>query len=142
MKETIDVEYEGQTWSLNRASIAGLSDKQILELLSPGFPGIANGKLTWAGEDRIVINKAVGKKGSADRDLLKILSDQQPDPFPDKLAKAVQVGNRITTIAQWEQYDNRWGELKIQAEMATRRRSIDDSIQALLGCQSRTVPWF
>ena len=72
-QEQINIEYEGQSYSVDADKIKGLKDTQILDLLSVGFPGMANGKLERQEDGSIKIIKRVGTKGSSSNSLIELL---------------------------------------------------------------------
>ena len=98
---TVTIEYEGQKYPVEKSKIEGLEDRQILDLLSVGFPGMANGKLERLEDGSIKIIKRVGTKGS-DR-LLKLLRDFPEDNLPIRIES---LNNKLTeelTVSEWSE---------------------------------------
>ncbi|MGL6344783.1 MAG: hypothetical protein ACRC80_37235, partial [Waterburya sp.] len=74
------IEYEGTTYEVDTATITGLSDQQILNLLAPGFPGMAGGKLERSEDGSIKIIKRVGTKGN--HSFVELLQSCPADTLP------------------------------------------------------------
>ncbi len=137
-QKQIKIEYEGQSYQVDADKIEGLDDGQILNLLSVGFPGIANGKLERLPDGSIKIVKRVGTKGN--NRLLDLLYRCPEDPLPMKIEGFNQQLTEELTLAQWEEIYETMDFEKIEQILAQRKRLISSIIVRLYRCPTKIVP--
>ena len=159
IKNTIKIEYEGQSYTVDAAKIEGLDDEQILKgqsytvdaakieglddeqilsLLSVGFPGMAGGKIERQEDGSIKIIKRVGTKGS--NALVKLLEDYQSDNLPVKIESFNQQPIEDLTLAQWSQVYEGWDQSVIEQMLSQRKRQIRSLIIRLYYCPTKVRP--
>lgn len=150
---TVTIEYEGQKYPIEKSKIEGLEDRQILDLLSVGFPGMANGKLERLEDGSIKIIKRVGTKGSDRTDisrwrtefatrvlLLKLLRDFPEDDLPIKIES---LNNKLTeelTVSEWSEIYETLDFDLVQSICERRKDCIDAAIRRLYFGKSKIVP--
>ena len=137
-KNTIKIEYEGQSYSVDADKIEGLDDEQIISLLSVGFPGMAGGKIERQEDGSIKIIKRVGTKGS--NALVKLLEDYQSDNLPVKIESFNQQPIEDLTLAQWSQVYEGWDQSVIEQMLSQRKRQIRSLIIRLYYCPTKVRP--
>ena len=153
-KNAIEIEYEGQTYSVDAAKIEGLDDEQIISLLSVGFPGMAGGKIERKEDDSIKIIKRVGTKGS--NAVVELLEACPEDNLPLKIegergAGFTRISNHLVesfnqqpieelTIAQWEEVYEGWDLEAIEQMLEQRERQIRSLIVRLYYCPTKVRP--
>jgi hypothetical protein len=131
------IEYEGTTYEVDTATITGLSDQQILNLLAPGFPGMAGGKLERAGSIKII--KRVGTKGN--HSFVELLQSCPVDTLPIKIDRLnCQLTSRELTVAEWEQIDEQLNFEEIQQILKHRKQLIESTLRRLYFCSSNIIP--
>lgn len=137
-KNTIKIEYEGQSYSVDAAKIEGLDDEQIISLLSVGFPGMAGGKIERQEDGSIKIVKRVGTKGS--NALLELLEACPEDSLPLKIESLNQQSIEELTIAQWSQVYEGWDLEAIEQMLSQRESQIRSLIVRLYYCSTKIRP--
>ncbi len=137
-QKQINIEYEGQTYPIDADKIEGLEDRQILDLLSVGFPGIANGKLERQEDGSIKIIKRVGTKGS--NSLLELLRACPEDNLSLKIENFNQQSIEELTIAQWSQVYEGWDLEAIEQMLEQRESQIRSLIIRLYYCPTKVRP--
>lgn len=137
-KNTIKIEYEGQSYTVDAAKIEGLDDEQILSLLSVGFPGMAGGKIERQEDGSIKIIKRVGTKGS--NALVKLLKDCPEDDLPVKIQSFNQQPIEELTIAQWSQVYEGWDLEAIEQMLSQRESQIRSLIIRIYFCSTKIRP--
>ena len=135
---TIKIEYEGQSYSVDVDKIEGLDDEQIISLLSVGFPGMAGGKIERQEDGSIKIIKRVGTKGS--NVLVKLLEDCPEDSLPVKIKSFNQQPIEELTIAEWEQVYEGWDLEAIEQMLSQRESQIRSLVVRLYSCPTRVRP--
>ena len=139
LKKQIEVEYEGQTYSVEADKIEGLDDEQIISLLSVGFPGMAGGKIERQENGSIKIIKRVGTKGS--NALVELLEACPEDNLSLKLESFNQQPIEELTIAQWEEVYEGWDLEAIEQMLSQRERQIRSLIVRLYYCPTKVRPF-
>ena len=139
-QKQVNIEYEGQSYSVDADKIEGLKDTQILDLLSVGFPGMANGKLERQEDGSIKIIKRVGTKGSSSNSLIELLRACPEDNLPWKIENLNQQSIEELTIAQWEQVYEGWDLEAIEQMLEQRERQIHSLIVRLYYCPTKVRP--
>jgi hypothetical protein len=135
---TVTIEYEGQKYPVEKSKIEGLEDRQILDLLCVGFPGMANGKLERLEDGSIKIIKRVGTKGSSQ--LLKLLRDFPEDELPIKIEN---LDNKLTeelTVSEWSEIYETLDFDLLQSICEQRKDCIDAAIKRLYFGKTKIVP--
>lgn len=133
------IEYEGTTYEVDTATITGLSDQQILNLLAPGFPGMAGGKLERAEDGSIKIIKRVGTKGN--HSFVELLQSCPADTLPIKIDQLnCQLTSPELTVAEWEQIDEQLNFEEIQQTLKYRKQVIQSTLRRLYFCPSNIIP--
>lgn len=133
------IEYEGTTYEVDTATITGLSDQQILNLLAPGFPGMAGGKLERAEDGSIKIIKRVGTKGN--HSFVELLQSCSADTLPIKIDRLnCQLTSRELSVAEWEQIDEQLNFEEIQKTLKHRKQVIQSILRRLYFCPSNIIP--
>ncbi len=140
-QEQINIEYEGQSYSVDADKIEGLKDTQILDLLSVGFPGMANGKLERLEDGSIKIIKRVGTKGSSSNSLIELLRACPEDDLALKIENHIQQLTEELTISQWSKIYTNLDFDKIQDILQEREELINSTLQRLSFCQTNIVPF-
>ena len=135
---SIKIEYEGQSYSVDAAKLEGLDDEQIISLLSVGFPGMAGGKIERQEDGSIKIIKRVGTKGS--NSLLELLEDCPEDNLPVKIESLNQQSIEELTIAQWSQIYEGWDQSAIEQMLSQRESQIRSLIVRLYFCPTKIRP--
>lgn len=135
---TITIEYEGQKYPVERSKIEGLEDRQILDLLSVGFPGMANGKLERLEDGSIKIIKRVGTKGSSQ--LLELLRDFPEDDLPIKIESLNTNLTEELTVSEWSEIYETLDFDHVQSICKQRKDCIDAAIRRLYFGKSNIVP--
>lgn len=138
LKKQIEVEYEGQTYSVDADKIEGLDDEQIISLLSVGFPGMAGGKIERKEDGSIKIVKRVGTKGS--NALVQLLEACPEDNLPLKIESFNQQHIEELTIAQWSEVYEGWDLEAIEQMLEQRERQIRSLIIRLYYCPTKVRP--
>ena len=138
LKKQIEVEYEGQTYSVDAAKLEGLDDEQIISLLSVGFPGMAGGKIERKEDGSIKIIKRVGTKGS--NVLVKLLEACPEDNLSLRIENFNQQPIEELTIAQWEEVYEGWDLEAIEQMLSQRERQICSLIVRLYYCPTKVRP--
>ena len=101
-QKQVNIEYEGQTYPIDADKIEGLEDIQILDLLSVGFPGIANGKLERLEDGLIRITKRVGTKGNEQlTEVLELFKSCPEDDLTLKIENYIQQLTEELTVSQF-----------------------------------------
>ena len=137
-EKQINIEYEGQTYPIDADKIEGLEDRQILDLLSVGFPGMANGKLERLEDGSIKIIKRVGTKGSST--LIELLRACPEDNLALKVESFNQQTIKELTIAQWSQVYEGWDLEAIEQMLEQRERQIRSLVVRLYYCPTKIRP--
>ncbi|MGL5942921.1 MAG: hypothetical protein ACRC2S_21660 [Waterburya sp.] len=133
------IEYEGTTYEVDTATITGLSDQQILNLLAPGFPGMAGGKLERAEDGSIKIIKRVGTKGN--HSFVELLQSFPVDTLPVEIDRLnCQLTSPELTVAEWEQIDEQLNFEEIQQILKHRKQVIQSTLRRLYFCPSNIIP--
>jgi hypothetical protein len=135
---TVTIEYEGQKYPVEKSKIEGLEDRQILDLLCVGFPGMANGKLERLEDGSIKIIKRVGTKGSSQ--LLKLLRDFPEDEL---LIKIESLNTKLTeelTVSEWSEIYETLDFDRVQMICEQRKDCIDAAIRRLYFGKTKIVP--
>ncbi len=142
LKKQIKVEYEGQIYSVDADKLEGLDEKQILDILSVGFPGMANGKLERLEEgNSLKITKRVGTKGRQELDkLIDILIQSPEDPLPAQLSDFNHELTEELTIADWERIYETLDFEKVRQTLNEREKLIQSTIIQLYQCPTNIVP--
>ena len=138
LKKQIEVEYEGQTYSVDAAKLEGLDDEQIISLLSVGFPGMAGGKIERKEDGSIKIIKRVGTKGS--NALVELLEACAEDNLLLQIESFNQRPIEELTIAQWEEVYEGWDLEAIEQMLSQRERQIRSLIVRLYYCPTKVRP--
>ena len=150
---TVMIEYEGQKYPVERSKIEGLEDRQILDLLCVGFPGMANGKLERLEDGSIKIIKRVGTKGSNQTDisrwrtrfatrvlLLELLRDFPEDDLPIKIESLNTKLTEELTVSEWQKIYETLDFDRVQSICEQRKNCIDAAIRRLYFGKSNIVP--
>ena len=137
-KKAIEIEYEGQTYSVDATKIEGLDDEQIISLLSVGFPGMAGGKIERQEDGSIKITKRVGTKGS--NALVELIEACPEDNLSLKIESFNQQPIEELTIAQWEEVYEGWNLEAIEQMLEQRERQIRSLIVRLYYCPTKVRP--
>ncbi|MEO0012598.1 MAG: hypothetical protein RLZZ535_987 [Cyanobacteriota bacterium] len=135
---TVTIEYEGQKYPVEKSKIEGLEDRQILDLLCVGFPGMANGKLERLEDGSIKIIKRVGTKGSSQ--LLKLLRYFPEDDLPIKIEN---LDNKLTeelTVSEWSEIYETLDFDRVQLICEQRKNQISAVIRRLYFGKTKIVP--
>jgi hypothetical protein len=135
---TVIIEYEGQKYPVERSKIEGLEDRQILDLLCVGFPGMANGKLERLEDGSIKIIKRVGTKGSSK--LLQLLRDFPEDDLPIKIESLNTKLTEELTISEWSEIYETLDFDRVQSICEQRKDCIGAAIRRLYFGKSNIVP--
>ncbi|PSB07119.1 hypothetical protein C7B62_20845 [Pleurocapsa sp. CCALA 161] len=135
---TVTIEYEGQKYPVEKSKIEGLEDRQILDLLCVGFPGMANGKLERLEDGSIKIIKRVGTKGR-DR-LLELLGDFPEDDLPIKIESLNTKLTEELTVSEWSEIYETLDFDRVQSICEQRKNCIDAAIRRLYFGKSNIVP--
>jgi hypothetical protein len=135
---TVTIEYEGQKYPVEKSKIEGLEDRQILDLLCVGFPGMANGKLERLEDSSIKIIKQVGTKGSSQ--LLKLLRDFPEDELPIKIESLNTKLTEELTVSEWSEIYETLDFDRIQLICERRKDCIDAAIRRLYFGKTKIVP--
>ena len=138
LKKQIEVEYEGQTYSVEADKIEGLDDEQIISLLSVGFPGMAGGKIERKEDGSIKIIKRVGTKGS--NALVELLEACPEDNLSLRIENFNQQPIEELTIAQWSEVYEGWDLEAIEQMLSQRERQIRSLIVRLYYCPTKVRP--
>lgn len=136
----IDIEYEGQSYSIDRAKIEGLSDEQIISMLSVGFPGMAGAKLERK-DDSIKIIKRVGTKGSY-RTFLAEIEACRVDSLRQEISDLNHQLNQSLSLAQWEKIEAKELEGSVEQTYRDRQQIIASSLTRLSSCKTHYIPLF
>jgi hypothetical protein len=137
---TVTIEYEGQKYPVEKSKIEGLEDRQILDLLSVGFPGMANGKLERLEDGSIKIIKRVGTKGSSRSQLLELLRYFPEDDLPIKIEN---LDNKLTeelTVSEWSEIYETLDFDRVQLICEQRKNQISAAIRRLYFGKTKIVP--
>ena len=141
-QKQVNIEYEGQTYPIDADKIEGLEDTQILDLLSVGFPGIANGKLERLEDGLIRITKRVGTKGNEQlTEVLELFKSCPEDDLTLKIENYIQQLTEELTVSQWEKIYANLDFDKIQDILQEREELINSTLQRLSFCQTNIVPF-
>jgi hypothetical protein len=135
---TVTIEYEGQKYPVERSKIEGLEDRQILDLLCVGFPGMANGKLERLEDGSIKIIKRVGTKGS--NRLLELLRDFPEDELPIRIESLNTKLTEELTVSEWSEIYETLDFDRVQSICEQRKNCIDAAIRRLYFGKSNIVP--
>jgi hypothetical protein len=135
---TVTIEYEGQKYPVEKSKIEGLEDRQILDLLCVGFPGMANGKLERLEDGSIKIIKRVGTKGSSQ--LLKLLRDFPEDELPIKIESLNNKLIEELTVSEWSEIYETLDFDRVQLICERRKNQISAAIRRLYFGKSKIVP--
>jgi hypothetical protein len=137
---TVTIEYEGHKYPVEKSKIEGLEDRQILDLLSVGFPGMANGKLERLEDGSIKIIKRVGTKGSSRSQLLELLRYFPEDDLPIKIEN---LDNKLTeelTVSEWSEIYETLDFDRVQLICEQRKNQISAAIRRLYFGKTKIVP--
>jgi hypothetical protein len=137
---TVTIEYEGQKYPVEKSKIEGLEDRQILDLLCVGFPGMANGKLERLEDGSIKIIKRVGTKGSSRSQLLEFLRYFPEDDLPIKIEN---LDNKLTeelTVSEWSEIYETLDFDRVQLICEQRKNQISAAIRRLYFGKTKIVP--
>jgi hypothetical protein len=137
---TVTIEYEGQKYPVEKSKIEGLEDRQILDLLCVGFPGMANGKLERLEDGSIKIIKRVGTKGSSRSQLLELLRYFPEDDLPIKIEN---LDNKLTeelTVSEWSEIYETLDFDLVQLICEQRKNQISAAIRRLYFGKTKIVP--
>ncbi|MEY2833094.1 MAG: hypothetical protein RLZZ574_2353, partial [Cyanobacteriota bacterium] len=132
--------YEGQKYPVEKSKIEGLEDRQILDLLCVGFPGMANGKLERLEDGSIKIIKRVGTKGSSRSQLLELLRYFPEDDLPIKIEN---LDNKLTeelTVSEWSEIYETLDFDLVQLICEQRKNQISAAIRRLYFGKTKIVP--
>ena len=141
-QKQVNIEYEGQTYPIDADKIEGLEDTQILDLLSVGFPGIANGKLERLEDGLNRITKRVGTKGNEQlTEVLELFKSCPEDDLTLKIENYIQQLTEELTVSQWEKIYANLDFDKIQDILQEREELINSTLQRLSFCQTNIVPF-
>jgi hypothetical protein len=135
---TVTIEYEGQKYPVEKSKIEGLEDRQILDLLCVGFPGMANGKLERLEDGSIKIIKRVGTKGSSQ--LLELLRDFPEDELPIKIESLNTKLTEELTVSEWSEIYETLDFDRVQLICERRKDCIDAAIRRLYFGKTKIVP--
>ncbi|MEN9566107.1 MAG: hypothetical protein RLZZ69_1303 [Cyanobacteriota bacterium] len=135
---TVTIEYEGQKYPVEKSKIEGLEDRQILDLLGVGFPGMANGKLERLEDGSIKIIKRVGTKGSSQ--LLELLRDLPEDELPIKIESLNTKLTEELTVSEWSEIYETLDFDRVQLICERRKDCIDAAIRRLYFGKTKIVP--
>jgi hypothetical protein len=135
---TVTIEYEGQKYPVEKSKIEGLEDRQILDLLGVGFPGMANGKLERLEDGSIKIIKQVGTKGSSQ--LLKLLRDLPEDELPIKIESLNTKLTEELTVSEWSEIYETLDFDRVQLICERRKDQISAAIRRLYFGKTKIVP--
>ncbi|MBW4536414.1 MAG: hypothetical protein KME09_20990 [Pleurocapsa minor HA4230-MV1] len=150
---TVTIEYEGQKYSVEKSKLEGLEDRQILDLLSVGFPGMANSKLERLEDGSIKIIKRVGTKGSNQTDisrwrtefatrvlLLELLRDFPEDELPIRIESLNTKLTEELTVSEWSEIYETLDFDQVQLICEQRKNQISAAIRRLYFCKTNFVP--
>jgi hypothetical protein len=135
---TVTIEYEGQKYPVEKSKIEGLEDRQILDLLCVGFPGMANGKLERLEDGSIKIIKRVGTKGSSQ--LLELLRDFPEDELPIKIESLNTKLTEELTVSEWSEIYETLDFDRVELICKRRKDCIDAMIRRLYFGKTKIVP--
>ena len=135
---TVTIEYEGQKYPVEKSKIEGLEDRQILDLLCVGFPGMANGKLERLEDGSIKIIKRVGTKGS--NRLLELLRDFPEDDLPIRIESLNTKLTEELTVSEWSEIYETLDFDQVQLICEQRKNQISAAIRRLYFGKSNIVP--
>jgi hypothetical protein len=135
---TVTIEYEGQKYPVEKSKIEGLEDRQILDLLCVGFPGMANGKLERLEDGSIKIIKRVGTKGSSQ--LLELLRDFPEDDLPIKIESLNTKLTEELTVSEWSEIYETLDFDRVQLICEQRKNQISGVIRRLYFGKTKIVP--
>jgi hypothetical protein len=135
---TVTIEYEGQKYPVEKSKIEGLKDRQILDLLCVGFPGMANGKLERLEDGSIKIIKRVGTKSSSQ--LLKLLRDFPEDDLPIKIESLNTKLTEELTVSEWSEIYETLDFDRVQLICEQRKNQISAAIRRLYFGKTKIVP--
>jgi hypothetical protein len=135
---TVTIEYEGQKYPVEKSKIEGLEDRQILDLLGVGFPGMANGKLERLEDGSIKIIKRVGTKGSSQ--LLELLRDLPEDELPIKIESLNTKLTEELTVSEWSEIYETLDFDRVQLICERRKDQISAAIRRLYFGKTKIVP--
>jgi hypothetical protein len=135
---TVTIEYEGQKYPVEKSKIEGLEDRQILDLLCVGFPGMANGKLERLEDGSIKIIKRVGTKGSSQ--LLELLRDFPEDELPIKIESLNTKLTEELTVSEWSEIYETLDFDRVELICEQRKDCIDAAIKRLYFGKTKIVP--
>jgi hypothetical protein len=137
---TVTIEYEGQKYPVEKSKIEGLEDRQILDLLCVGFPGMANGKLERLEDGSIKIIKRVGTKGSSRSQLLELLRDFPEDDLPIKIESLNTKLTEELTVSEWSEIYETLDFDRVQLICEQRKNQISAAIRRLYFGKTKIVP--
>lgn len=136
----INIEYEGQSYSIDRAKIEGLNDEQIISMLSVGFPGMAGAKLERK-DDSIRIIKRVGTKGNYKTFFAKIEACRV-DSLRQEINDLNHQLNQSLSLAQWEEIETKELEVSVEQIYRDHQQIIASSLTRLSSCKTHYIPLF
>lgn len=134
---TVTIEYEGQKYPVEKSKLEGLEDRQILDLLSVGFPGMANGKLERLEDGSIKIIKRVGTKGNR---LLELLRNFPEDELPIKIESLNTKLTEELTVSEWSEIYETLDFDRVQSICEQRKNQISAAIRRLYFGKTNIVP--
>lgn len=135
---TVMIEYEGQKYPVEKSKIEGLEDRQILDLLCVGFPGMANGKLERLEDGSIKIIKRVGTKGNSQ--LLELLRDLPEDELPIRIETLNTKLTEELTVSEWSEIYETLDFDQVQLICEQRKNQISAAIRRLYFGKTKIVP--
>jgi hypothetical protein len=135
---TVTIKYEGQKYPVEKSKIEGLEERQILDLLCVGFPGMANGKLERLEDGSIKIIKRVGTKGSSK--LLELLRDFPEDELPIKIESLNTKLTEELTVSEWSEIYETLDFDRVQLICEQRKNQINAAIRRLYFGKTKIVP--
>lgn len=136
--DLLTIEYEGQKYSVESHKLAGLGDQQILELLSVGFPGIAQGKLERLEDGSIKITKRVGTKGN--NHILELLENCPEDDLFQRINDFNQRFAKELTISEWSKVYESWDFESIEEILEQREKLILLLIDRIYYYPTKIIP--
>ncbi|MEL6439164.1 MAG: hypothetical protein AAFQ80_07940 [Cyanobacteria bacterium J06621_8] len=137
--QQVKIEYEGANYEIEASTIDGLDDEQIIDLLSPGFPGMAGAKVVWENNFHLKIIKRAGTKGC--QDLIEIIKACPKDELAQKLQLFSRMDESGITLAQWERTYQNWDFASLQQLVAKRTQKIESLIKRIYNQPSKVRPW-
>ena len=137
---TVTIEYEGQKYPVEKSKIDGLEDRQILDLLCVGFPGMANGKLERLEDGSIKIIKRWRTRFATRVLLLELLRDFPEDDLPIKIESLNTKLTEELTVSEWQKIYETLDFDRVQSICEQRKNCIDAAIRRLYFGKSNIVP--